>query len=201
MSRYDSKYAGTDFYWGLRPAKDAYRVLQLMPPDRPLTLLDIGCGEGRNAIFFARNGYQVTAFDLSPQGVEKTVTLAEDVGVEVECFVANLLDYRLSQSFDIIFAAGVLQYIPPPLRAEIIDNYREHTTPNGVNILQVFVKKPFIAPAPDAEDSSHVWKSGELFTHYHDWRLDYCTEEVFDDDSSGVPHQHAINRMVAKKVT
>lgn len=39
-----------------------------MPPITPLKLLVIGCGEGRNAVFFARNGYEVSAFDLSTKG-------------------------------------------------------------------------------------------------------------------------------------
>ena len=42
-----------------------------MPPTRPLKVLDIGCGEGKDAVFFARNGYDVTAFDLSKEGIEK----------------------------------------------------------------------------------------------------------------------------------
>ena len=41
----------------------------MKPPEQPLKLLDIGCGEGRNAVFFARNGYNVTAFDISEKGI------------------------------------------------------------------------------------------------------------------------------------
>lgn len=46
----------------------------MFPPDEPLKLLNIVCGEGRNAVFFARNGHLATAFDLSKVGVEKTKT-------------------------------------------------------------------------------------------------------------------------------
>ena len=62
---YDERYGSGGYYWGKQPSAMCYRVLQILPPDRSLKLLDIGCGEGRNAIFFARNGYQVTGFDLS----------------------------------------------------------------------------------------------------------------------------------------
>ena len=41
-------------------------------------MLDIGCGEGRNAIFFARNGYDVTAFDLEKDGVETPIRVADE---------------------------------------------------------------------------------------------------------------------------
>ncbi|MFB3891238.1 MAG: class I SAM-dependent methyltransferase [Phycisphaerae bacterium] len=68
-NQYDREYAPRAYYWGKKPSLLCFKVLELMPPDRPLRLLDIGCGEGRNAVFFARNGYDVTAFDLSPAGV------------------------------------------------------------------------------------------------------------------------------------
>ena len=64
-NQYEEAYQEKKYYWGKSPSRYAYKVLELMPPDRPLKLLVIGCGEGRNAVFFARNGYQVTAFDRS----------------------------------------------------------------------------------------------------------------------------------------
>jgi len=198
---YDERYKRPGFYWGRKPSQTCYRVLQLLPPDRPLRLLDIGCGEGRNAVFFARNGYQVTAFDTSPKGVEKTWELAADAGVPIEAFVADINEFRLAESFDVLFSTGVLQYVPPEQRHELFSNYREHTRPGGLNALSVFVKKPFIRQAPDAEKTAHKWISGELLTHYHDWKMEFCTEEIFDCMSSGVPHQHAVNRIVARKET
>lgn len=197
---YDDKYRAEGYYWGKRSSSICCKVLELMPPERPLKLLDIGCGEGRNAVFFARNGYQVTAFDLSSVGVEKTRKMAAEAGVSLVAFTADLLQFRLEESFDILFSTGTLHYIPKELRAEIFDNYKQFTNPNGIHVFSVFVKKPFIPNAPDAEPSAQVWISGELFTHYHDWKIEFCTEEIFDCMSSGVPHQHAVNRIIARKL-
>ena len=196
---YDARYAGESYYWGTRPSRMAYEVLQRLPPDRPLKLLDIGCGEGRNAVFFARNGYQVSAFDLSAVGVEKTARLAARAGTQVRVFQADVNQYRLDDEYDVLFSTGVLHCIPPELRAEIFDGYRRCTRPGGLHAMSVFVHKPFIPPAPDAEVTTQRWISGELFTHYADWRIEHCTEEIFDCASSGVPHQHAMNRVVARK--
>ena len=87
---YDERYDSETYYWGTRPSRMAYEVLQRAPPDRPLKLLVIGCGEGRNAVFFARNGYHVSAFDLSAVGVEKTKRLAARAGKEVRAFQADV---------------------------------------------------------------------------------------------------------------
>jgi len=198
---YEERYERPGYYWGKTPSQVCYRVLQIQPPDRPLKLLDIGCGEGRNAVFFARNGYQVTAFDNLPKGVEKTKQLADDAGVSVETFVADINDFRLSTSFDVLFSTGVLQYVPPERRSDLFANYRQWTNLGGLNVLSVFVRKPFIAKAPDAEKTAHKWISGELLTYYHDWKIEFCTEEIFNCTSSGVPHQHAVNRIIARKET
>ena len=199
MNPHDKRYDRSDYYWGVKPSPMCFEVLKLMPPDRPLKLLDIGCGEGRNAVFFARNGYEVSAFDLSAKGIEKTLALAERARVEVRAFQADLTDYRIEEDYDILFSTGVLHYIPAASRTEIMENYKRVTTPDGLNVFSVVVHKPFIPPAPDVEQHACFWISGELFTHYHDWRIEYCTEEIFDDVSSGIPHQHAMDRVIARK--
>jgi len=196
---HDERYNQAKYYWGTRPSEICFRVLQLRPPDQPLRLLDIGCGEGRNAVFFARNGYRVTAFDSSPKGVEKTKQLAEQASVKINVFETDINQFRLTENFDILFSTGVLQYVPPDRRPELFQNYREFTAPAGLNVFSVFVSKPFIARAPDAEEKAHLWTSGEILTYYHDWRIEFCTEEIFDCMSSGVPHQHAVNRIIARK--
>jgi tellurite methyltransferase len=68
-----------------------------------------------------------------------------------------------------------------------------------LHVLSVFVGKPFIPPAPDRDPNASPWRSGELLRQYADWRIEWCVEEIFDCRSSGVPHQHAVNRLAARK--
>jgi tellurite methyltransferase len=198
-AQYDEMYSRESFYWTVRPSAICFDVLKHLPPDRPLRLLDIGCGEGRNAVFFARNGYQVHAFDISPVGIEKTRRLAAATGVHVHAFQADLNKFRLHETYDILFSTGTLHSSHPDVRAELFENYKAYTMDGGLNVFSVFVYKPFIPAAPDADPNTHEWRSGELFTHYHDWKIEWCTEEIFDCMSSGVAHQHAMNRVIARK--
>jgi tellurite methyltransferase len=199
MTIYEEEYKIDRYYWGLEPSKMCYRLLEKLPPVRRLRLLDIGCGEGKDAVFFARVGYEVTAVDISDAGIEKTKRLADQASVSIQVYKADILDYRLDTGYDILFSSGVLHYMKPDLREEIFNNYKQHTNPGGIHMFNVFVHKPFIAPPPEKEPHAYKWKSGELFTYYHDWLIEDCREYIFDCQSSGVPHQHAMNQLMAQK--
>ena len=137
--QYNQKYSGKSFYWTTRPSSTCFEVLRRMPPERPLKLLDIGCGEGRNAVFFARNGYKVHAFDLSEKGVEKTKRFADQARVAVQVFRADLNVFRLTETYDILFSTGTLHSSHPSIREELFDNYKTFTAEGGLNVFSVFV--------------------------------------------------------------
>ena len=198
VSYYESDYQKDEYFWGVEPSMMCLKVLELLPPTRPVKVLDIGCGEGKDAVFFARCGYDVSAFDISEAGLEKTKRLADSARVHVRTFRANMWDYRLDEKYDVLFSSGVLHYIKPDLRDEVMANFKSHVSDNGVVAFHVFVEKPFITAPPEKEENSFHWKSGQLFTYFHDWYIEHCTEYVFDCNSSGIPHRHAANRLFAR---
>lgn len=203
VTKYDKRYSGDEYYWGLVPNKLCYEIMRIIPPIKPYKVLDIGCGEGKDAVFLARNGYDVTAFDVSDNGLSKARDLANNLGVKVNFFKANICDFRLETDYDIIFSSGVFYYIPYDLRMNVIYNLKSHTKTNGINVINVFVKKPFIPIPPDVEESELAagdWKSGELFMYYHDWQLHKTEEVTFDCNSGGEPHKHCMDIMIAEKI-
>lgn len=198
---YEERYKAAGYYWGMQPSKMCFEVMKICPPTKPMRLLDIACGEGKNAVFFARNGYNVTAFDAVDLGLDKARKFADQAGVEVNFFQANMLDFRLDNEFDIIFCSGALHYVPQNLRKEILENYQKHTPVGGLHALNVFVRKPFITSPSDMKEGRYKWVSGELFTYYADWQITSCDEYIFDCMSGGVPHKHCMDTMYALKQT
>jgi len=199
-SYYESDYQKEEYFWGVAPSTMCLKILELLPPVRPIKVLDIGCGEGKDAVFLARCGYDVSAFDISEAGLDKAKRLADQAHVDVRTFRANMWDYRLDEKYDVLFSSGALHYMKPELRDEVMMNYKSHVNDNGVVTLHVFVEKPFITAPPEKEENSYHWKSGQLFTYFHDWYIENCLEYVFNCNSSGVPHRHAANRLYARNV-
>lgn len=201
---YDDRYNTKEYYWGLKPNRICYDIMKILPPIKPYRVLDIGCGEGKDAVFFAKCGYAVTAFDISDQGIEKAKRLAEYNKVEIKLFKADIFDYRPDTEYDIIFSSGVLHFLPQTEREDFCGSLKSHTSESGINAMNVFVRKPFINRAPDStrdEEKRHPWRSGELFGYYHDWLFHTCREEIFDCNSGGKPHKHCMDTLIAQKHT
>lgn len=200
---YDQRYASKRYYWGKKPSALCDRVIEIVGTSsdfRP-KLLDLGCGEGRNTVYFAQHGFEVVGLDLSLPGLEKTRRYAEEVGVHVEAIHADIVSYQLADTYDVIFSTGTLHFLPPEVRRQRFQNYKDYTSPNGLNAFSVFVRKKIIPRAPDADEDTCLFKSGELMSYYWDWEILYCVEEIFDCTSGGVPHKHAVNRIIARKVS
>lgn len=197
-NRYDDLYQSDKLYWGEKPSKTCDQLIKHYPAKERTKLLVVGCGEGRNAIYLAKQGYNVSAFDLSLAGIDKTKLMAKRNDVSLDAFVADIRDHRLSESLDIIFSTGALHYVEEPIRSELIENYKAHTSVGGLHVLSVFVDDPSLEPAPDAEASAHLWRSGELKSLYSDWLIESEIAEIFDCNSGGKPHQHAVNRIIAR---
>ena len=200
---YDNRYAAKDYYWGLRPNRLCFEIMQLLPPVRPYRVLDVGCGEGKDAVFLAKCGYAVTAFDISEAGIEKAKRLAEHNRVDLDLRKMDVMDFPFDRDYDVIFSSGVLHFVRPAYREELCARMKAHTAPEGFNVLNVFVQKPFIVRAPDRtrdESLRAPWRSGELFGYYHDWLFHTCREEVFDCMSGGTPYKHCMDSLIAQKL-
>ena len=193
---YEDKYRSEELYWGKQPSSIARILFQKYPPQEDQTLLDIGCGEGRDSVFFARNGYRVTGFDSSAEGVRKSIALAEEQRLSVVFFQADINECRLQDFYDVVFASGALHYIPLPLRKEILSNYKHFTTSGGIHAFTVPINKPFLPKDPAADDLEHNWRSGEILTYYHDWKIEFFTEEILDDKSG---YKFPVNRLIARE--
>ena len=203
QTHYEEKYSTQAFYWGIAPNELCCELLKLKPPVKPFRVLDIGCGEGKDAVFLARCGYQVSAFDVAETGLEKGRRLARQCGVEVDFFRADLRDWQPEGEYDIVFSSGVFHYLSPEKRAQVTQCLKAHTAVQGLHAINVFVPKPFLAPAPDLEEEEKrvpPWRSGELFSHYHDWLFHRHEERIFDCSSGGEPHRHCMDVMIAEKI-
>jgi tellurite methyltransferase len=101
--KWNIRFGSQETYLGERPSpllsREIERILRLSPGRRAL---DIACGEGRNSVFLAQQGFQVTGLDISDVGLSKGVKRAADAGVRVDLRQVDLDEYRFTEQFDLI---------------------------------------------------------------------------------------------------
>ena len=199
-TQYAKLYEADEYYWGKEPADFLERLIALKPPRRGMKILDIGCGEGKDAVYMAKKGYTVTAFDLTASGIAKTHQLAEEMGVKINAYVDDINTFETEERFDIIYSSGTLQYLFPDNIARFFEKTQKITNPHGLNYFNVFVTKPFIGDAPDWDKEETLWKTGDLFNWYADWKIHYLDETIFQCSSSETPHFHCMDSILAEKI-
>jgi SAM-dependent methyltransferase len=97
---WNERYRGTELMWSAGPNQFAEAELADLPPGRAV---DLAAGEGRNAIWLARRGWQVTAVDFSQVALDKGRRIAGDLPVAWVC--ADATTWREDASYDVSLVA------------------------------------------------------------------------------------------------
>lgn len=115
---WNRRYAQKEFVWTVDPNQFLVAEIKDLTPGRAL---DVGTGEGRNAVWLAKQGWQVAAIDFSDVGIDKGIKLAASENVSVNWICADASQYQVPRdSFDLI----VLLYfhIPRAQQSKLIRN-------------------------------------------------------------------------------
>ena len=127
---WDTRYAGSEFLWKQEPNRFLVAELDGLAPGRAL---DLACGEGRNAVWLAQQGWAVTGVDFSEVGLAKAALLAESRGVEVELVAADLLDYVPPAGLDL--AIAFYFQVPDDERRLVLGRAAEALAPGGTMLV------------------------------------------------------------------
>lgn len=128
---WDRRYAGSELVWTAEPNRFLVAETSGLEPGRAL---DLACGEGRNAVWLATQGWRATGVDFSGVALEKARQLAEARGVEAEWIVADLLDYRPpARAFELVIVF-YLQVVEAKRRA-ILRAAADAVAPGGTFLL------------------------------------------------------------------
>lgn len=99
-SEWDERYAERELIWSGKPNGSLVAEVADLPPGRAL---DVGCGEGADAVWLAQRGWQVTGLDVSEVALGRAQALAAAVGVQVAWVNASLSAYSpAAPGFDLV---------------------------------------------------------------------------------------------------
>ena len=131
---WDERYSSKEYAYGTKPNEFLEAKFNQIPKGK---LLSIAEGEGRNAVFLAKQDYTVTAVDASLVGLNKARKLAEENGVDLELIHADLADYDLGENqWDGI--VSIFCPLPSSIRKQLYKKVEAGLKRNGVFLLEAY---------------------------------------------------------------
>jgi 2-polyprenyl-3-methyl-5-hydroxy-6-metoxy-1,4-benzoquinol methylase len=132
---WDERYGEEGHAYGTAPNVYLTQHADLFKPGQ--SALVIGDGQGRNGVWLAQQGLQVTSVDMSQVGLHKAAALAKERGVPLETVHADLTAWAWPQArFD--FVVIIYVHFPPPHRARLHRAALQALKPGGQIILEAF---------------------------------------------------------------
>lgn len=135
--RWDERYEQGDTPWETGQPSSELRRVNAEVPIKPCRAVELGCGTGASAVWLARQGFDVTALDLSPLAVERARRRADEAGVRLNCLVADVLDppSELTGPFGFFFDRGCYHVVRREGAAAYLETLRRLTRPGSLGLV------------------------------------------------------------------
>lgn len=170
----------TDNSIWFQPSEDSYYLLNRWKNKSFSSILDLGCGLGRHSYFFAENGFNVSAIDLSEEAIAIVNRNSNEKNLKIESFVSDMINLPFEEnSFDCLIAYHVIS----------------HTTSEGIEKIISEMKRVL---KPDGEFfitlcSKNAWSFKDAGFPVHD---ENTVIRIEDGPENGIPHFYADNEII-----
>ncbi len=199
-SRY--RNAGDDYLFGTEPNQFLAHRLDILLNGR--TAMSVADGEGRNSVWLAEQGLEVTAIEISAVAVEKAKRLAAGRKVDVRFLQADMLalgwpPVELKGAFDWVIGIFI-QFVGPEWRERQFAVMKEMTRPGGRILLQGYTPKQLEYRTGGPSAVENLYTQDILRTAFDDWRIEDLVEyEESIAEGTGHKGRSALIGLVARK--
>jgi tellurite methyltransferase len=171
--------------------------------------LDLGCGNGRNAIYLADLGFDVLAIDISNEAIDALNKLASVhcVSRRINAICSDVLACELPKTeFSLALGYTILDHLSRRLAGIIIDRVHRSLLPAGYFLVTTYsVEDPAIhgkrgkATSPSSSWIKNPYSKEDLFRAFSDFDIIFHREIEFQDRHHDEPHWHVMHQLVTQK--
>ncbi|MFB1081715.1 class I SAM-dependent methyltransferase [Jeotgalibacillus sp. JSM ZJ347] len=199
MNAWDRKFQNKTYIYGKEPNEFIVYAQKKLKLKRG-KLLAVAEGEGRNAVYMAGMGLDVTAWDYAEEGLKKTQMLAAEKQAHVQTALADLTDADWSpETYDAVI--NVFGHIDPASRDSMLEGIKSTIKPGGYFISEVYSKHqlPYKTGGPPKE--AFLYDAGKMLETFKDWKIiHFFTGEVMRKEGklhNGLSH---VIQIIAQKI-
>src|ERR1700722_3650082 len=197
---YDEGYRAVPCFWGTRPGSLVSDFLGRYPCGSHAEVLDLGCGEGKNAAAFTAAGCHVDAIDCSSAALENGRNAFSHL--DIGWLLADARKISLPpRHYDVVVAYGFFHCLPNKEEiSALIGLTKEATKVGGYHLVCAFNSRsqdlsahPGFIPTL----ASHAW----YLRKYTDWSIVSATDTILHErhPHNGIPHHHSLTRLIARR--
>lgn len=198
---FNQLYQNNKNVWGDKPSKLVSIIFSNLRPSS--SYLDLGCGQGKDALFMAKNNFQVTAIDSSLTAIDQLKKMVKEN--ELNNLLATQADIRNfvieENKYDVIHAGNVLQFLGKTEAKDIIDAIKKNIFHEGFVLLSSFTTDD--PSYENKKEDRTYFKPQEMLDYFKDFKIIYYFEnKILDQGHPGSlePHKHGIVEIIAQKI-
>ncbi len=194
---WDDRYSQSEYVYGTSPNEFFRTKIEKLKPGR---LLLLGEGEGRNAVFAAKSGWHVDAFDSSSKARDKALKLAEDNNTTINYKVAGIQDMEIiPESYD---AVGIIfVHLHGIIREKLHSLILSALKTNGSLILEMFSKKQAGKTSGGPKELELLYSFSEIEESFHELKFDQLEEtEIILNEGSYHSGEASVIRLLGTKL-
>lgn len=171
---WNDRYTETEFAYGKEPNQFLQENIHLLPIGKVLFVAE---GEGRNAVFAAKNGLQVYAFDYSDSAQKKAMVLASENNVIIDYEVSDVLQLSYEKnSFDAI--VFIFAHFPSDIRKKAHEELLSLVKPNGKIVFEAFSKEQLKYTSGGPKESAMLFSEEEVRKEFVNVTFDFLKSQL-----------------------
>ncbi|MEE4196022.1 MAG: class I SAM-dependent methyltransferase [Bacteroidales bacterium] len=192
---WDERYNRPEYIYGTAPNKFFKEFIE---KNKPGKLLLPGEGEGRNSVYAARAGWEVTAFDSSAVARAKALDLARQMKVSVQYELCSVMDFEPNHTYDLI--SLIYLHLKPEVRKPFHQKLMGQLNEQGHILIEAFSREQIHKPTGGPKNLDLLYSVDELrndFDGLHIHRLEHITTHL--EEGSHHQGEARVIRMLASK--
>ena len=193
---WNGKFSKADYFYGRKANEFLASKIDLFKNYKKL--LCLGEGEGRNAIFFAKNGFEVSAIDASDLGLEKLQNRAVEEKLDIKTVCMDLNFWKAEEKYDVIMASYL--HLLRDERERLFKKIEDSLNTNGYFIAEFFSTKQLSYNSGGPKDLDLLYTVEDLSNYFSLCKKNIIEEIVVLNEGIGHQGEACVIRVVIQKI-
>lgn len=202
VGQYDLEYAQCECFWGLQPGKFVTLLIDKLEKG---PILDLGAGEGKNAIALAQEGFFVTAVECSTYAInnfkQRLRSLDHNIMSRIEIIQTDVRFFESNERFQAVIAYGLLHCLTSkPDIYRVVDFMKKSTLPGGYNVLVSLTNSLSLSEVHNYLTPT-LLPADNFREMYRYWQIEKFEDTILTEvhPTSKTKHKHGICRILARR--